>query len=535
MKSIHKSAWLLAALSGVLQVLLFPRPNLYWLCWVALAPLMVALLRAREADVAELLSEETTSMLVPARVAQGFLLGWLSGTIFYLGSCYWVYLVMASYGGLSQPLAILLLVLFSLFIGLHHAVFGALVALVTKSRAGLTRRALVVAPFLWVGVELLRSYVVSFPWDLLGTAQIDNLPLVRLASVTGVYGISFEIALVNTVFAAAALVHKKRRTTLAIAALAGAVALQSTQLIKVEPSDVDAHATLVQQDAPIERQWTMPRYRALLDELKAISVAPPPSRDAIPPLIVWPESPAPFETDDMLFMSAASDIARGQRSWMLAGAAAIVPGKGGEDTKFYNSSLLFNPEGAYVTRYDKVHLVPWGEYIPFSWAFGFAKTLTREVGTFTSGGTERMPLEIGAHRYGIIICYELAFPHEVRQFVLHGGEVLINSGNDGWYGNSGAAWQLLNMSRMRAVENHRWVMRDTNTGITSSIDPYGRVVAQAPRNRRLVFSAPYGMMNDTTLYTRYGDWFPLLCAIISLVGLLWPDRAKSVMGHPATV
>ena len=533
---IHKSAWLLAAVSGLLQVLIFPRPNLYWLCWIALAPLMAALLRARDADVAELLSEDSTSMLVPARVGQGFLLGWLSGTIFYLGTCYWVYLVMNNYGGLPPSVSILLLVLFALFIGLHHAIFGALVALAARSRAGLSRRALVLAPFIWVAVELLRAYVVSFPWDLLGTAQVDNLPLVRLASVTGVYGVSFEIALVNTVFAAAILVQKKRRFTLLVAGLTGAIALQSTQLVKVDPAEIDAHATLVQQNVPIVRQWSFEEYKHLLNELTAISLAPTPSHEGVAPLIVWPESPAPFETGDRLFMDSTAELARQQQSWLLAGAAAVQPAAWpGDEEKLYNSALLISPTGAVAQRYDKVHLVPWGEYVPFSWAFGFAKSLTHEVGTFTSGGTERTPLEVGSHRYGVFICYESAFPHEVRQFALHGAEVFVNISNDGWFGESGAPWQHLNMARMRAVENHRWLLRDTNTGVTAAIDPFGRVVQIAPRNQRVVLNAAYGTTSDLTFYTRYGDWFPVLCAIISIVGLLWRSRAKSVMTQPATV
>ena len=263
---------------------------------------MMALLHAREADAAELLSEESHSFLGPARAWQGFLLGWLNGTVFYLGTCYWVYSVMHPYGGLSPVVSVLLLILFSLYIGLHHGIFGALVAVAGRSKAGFSRKALVLAPFLWVAVELLRAYVVSFPWNLLGNAQIENLPLVRLASLTGVYGVSFEIAVVNTVFAAAFLVQKKRRKPLLIAALGGAVALQATVFVQVPPAEVDATATLVQQNVPIVRQWTYPMYKGLVDELTAISVAPaPPKEQGIAPLIVWPESPAPFETDDRLF------------------------------------------------------------------------------------------------------------------------------------------------------------------------------------------------------------------------------------------
>jgi apolipoprotein N-acyltransferase len=536
-KGIHKRAWLLAVISGLLQILVFPRPNLYWLCWIALAPLMVALLQAREADATELLTDETFSFLVPARVWQGFLLGWVSGTIFYCGTCYWVYSVMHSYGGLSPITSVLLLVLFSLVMGLHHGMFGALIALAGKSRAGFSRKALVLAPFLWVSVELLRSYVVSFPWVLLGTAQIDNLPLARLASVTGVYGISFEIALVNTAFAATMLVRRRRRMPLLVAALAAAVALQSTALVKVEPSEVDAHATLVQQNVPIERRWTYEAYKRLMDELTAMSIAPQAAKDAsIAPLIVWPESPAPFESDDRLFIESTAALAREQRSWLLAGATAVQPAaKPGEAEQVFNSAMLLSPAGAVVQRYDKVHLVPWGEYVPFAWAFGFAKALTREVGTYTASESGRMPLEVGSHRYGVFICYESVFPHEVRQFAEHGAEVFVNISNDGWFGESGAPWQHLNVARMRAVENHRWLLRSTNTGITAAIDPLGRVVAIAPRNQRVALDAPYGLLNDTTFYTRYGDWFPMLCAIISITGLLWRDQDSAHLTRPVPV
>ena len=537
MKGIHKSAWLLAVVSGLLQVLIFPRPNLYWLCWIALAPLMYALLRAREADATELLIDESYSFLVPARAGQGFLLGWASGTIFYFGTCYWVYSVMHSYGGLSPAVSFLLLILFSLYIGLHHGVFGALMAMAGRSRTGFSRKALVLAPFLWVAVELLRAHLVSFPWMLLGTAQIDNLPLTRLASMTGVYGISFEIALVNTVFAAAMLVHRKRRMTLLVAALAGAVALQSTVLVRVEPSEVEAHASLVQQNVPLDRQWTYQAYKKLLDDLSAVSQAPQPAKDAtIAPLIVWPESPAPFETDDRLFNQSTAELARSRNSWLLVGATAVQPpANPGEAEQVYNSALLLNPSGAVTQRYDKVHLVPWGEYVPFAWAFGFAKALTHEVGTYSSSGAERIPLEVGSHRYGVFICYESVFPHEVRQFAQRGAEVFVNISNDEWFGDSGAPWQGLNMARMRAVENHRWLLRCTNNGITAAIDPLGRVVAVAPRNQRVRLDAPYALLNDTTFYTRYGDWFPILCAIISITGLLWRDQTGAHMTHPLPV
>jgi len=497
---------------------------------------MVSLLRARSAGAAELLAGETHSFLAPARPWQGFLLGWLSGTIFYLGSCYWVYSVMHSYGNLSPAVAFLLLILFSLYIGLHHGVFGALVALAARQGKGFPRRALLLAPFLWVAVELLRAHLVSFPWLLLGTAQIDNLPLVRLASATGVYGVSFEIALVNSVFAASFLVHRRQRRPLLVATMAAAVALQATALLPAGPSSVEAYATLVQQNVPIKRQWTFTEYNTLLHELTELSRAPAPAADeTIAPLIVWPESPAPFETDDRLFSETTAELARKRGSWLLAGAVALAPAVAGEPAQVYNSALLLSPQGTVSQRYDKVHLVPWGEYIPFAWAFGFAKALTHEVGAFTSSGSGRKPLEAGGHGYGVFICYEAVFPHEVRRFAQRGAEVFVNISDDGWFGESGAPWQHLNMARMRAVENHRWLLRSTNSGITAAVDPLGRVVAVVPRNQRLALEAPYGLNIDETVYTRYGDWFPCLCAIISLLGLLWRAQPDARLTRPQPV
>ncbi|HEX8924523.1 MAG TPA: apolipoprotein N-acyltransferase [Terriglobales bacterium] len=533
MKSIHPSAWLLALSSGLLQVLVFPRPNFSFLCWVCIAPLIYAILRAREADAAQLLTDETFSYLVPARIGQGFLLGWVSGTVFYAGTCYWVFNVMFLHGGLPRPISAALLVAFSLYVGLHHGVFGALLAWAAKSRAGFNRKTLVLAPFLWVAVELLRAYVVSFPWDLLGTAQVDNVPLARIASVTGVYGISFEIALVNSAFAAAFLVRKQRRRNMLFAALVAAVGLQSTAIIHPEPLPTDSEVTLVQQNVPLEMDWNAQNYRALLDELGQMSRVPHEGRN--PGLIVWPESPAPFFLNDRVFLDSVAQIARRENAYVIAGTLGVrAKEQGASGNEVYNSAAMVTPEGNLASRYDKVHLVPFGEYMPYANLLSFAQSLTHEVGTFLRG-SDRAPLQMGRHKVGVFICYEAVFPGEVRVFADRGADVFVNISNDGWFGESGAPGQHLNMARMRAIENQRWLLRSTNTGITAVIDPYGRVVASVPRNQRVALTAAYGMQSETTLYTRFGDWFPILCAIISLVGLLWRGHGSTHMVQPQPV
>lgn len=528
---LHKSAWLLVLSSAILQVLVFPKPGLYYLSWGCLAPLIYAVLRAREADAAELLAEETFSYLAPASVGQAFLLGWVCGTVVYLGSCYWVFSVMHYYGGLSRAVSAVLLLLFSLYVGLHQAVFAALVAWAARARAGYSRRALFLAPFLWVAVELLRTYLVGFPWDLLGTTQVANTALSRIATLTGVYGLSFEIALVNAAFAAAFLVRPPRRRLMLAATLATAVFLQLTQYIELDRLPVDSHALLVQQNVPIRESWQSAEYNGLLQSLDAISTIPPGSAKVN--LVVWPESPAPFFLNDDRFVSTISAIARRTNDFVVAGSLGVRPAAGGENL-LYNSAALVNPQGQIAARYDKVHLVPFGEYIPLQRLLSFAQSLTREVGTFARG-SDRWPLDAGAAKLGVFICYESVFPGEVRQFADHGAQVFVNISNDGWFGNSGAPEQHLNVARMRAIENERWLLRATNTGITASIDPFGRVVAQAPTGTRTTLLAPYSLRAETTFYTRYGDWFPCLCAIISLVGLLFRRRLGAHMTQPQPV
>ncbi len=237
-------------------------------------------------------------------------------------------------------------------------------------------------------------------------------------------------------------------------------------------------------------------------------------------LVVWPESPAPFFTNDARFRAAVSEMARNTRKWTFAGAigTSSAPVAGGQAPPVFNSAVLVSPTGEWTGRYDKIHLVPFGEYLPFPSLFSFAGGLTREVGEFQHG-TSRQPLDAGDERLGIFICYESIFPDEVRQFAAQGAQVLVNISNDGWYGDSGAYAQHLNQTRMRAIENNRWLLSATDTGVTASIDPLGRVVARVPRKERTALVAPYALTSVTTFYTRHGDWFAYACAIISLGAL----------------
>ena len=516
MRRIHSSAWVLVVLSAVLQVVIFPLADLYWLSWIAVTPLVIALLRARPAGALLL---DAPAKLVPASPWQGFLLAYLCGVLWSGGTCYWVFDTMNRYGGLPVPAATFVLLLFCLYIGLYHGLFGVLVALVAAPRGSSLRRPLVAAPFLWVAVELARTRITAFPWELLGYAQTSNIALTRIATFTGVYGLSFEIVLVNSVFAAAVLVEKQRRKRLLIAALGAAVALQAGQwTMHPPPSSADRVALLVQPNIPIVADWTADYFQSTLRDLAKMSAGPEKPGHYEP--IVWPESPSPFFTNDSRFRDPVSAVARQSGSWVIAGAIGIAPPAGGSGrSQIFNSAELVSPQGDWTARYDKVHLVPFGEYLPFPQVFGFAGGLTKEVGEFQHGRS-RAPLDAGGARLGTFICYESIFPDEVRRFARDGAQALVNISNDGWYGDSGAWKQHLEQTRMRAIENDRWILSATNTGLTASIDPWGRVAAEVPRKERTALAAPYALVSGTTFYTRHGDWFALLCAIISVGALV---------------
>ena len=512
MRQIRKKAWLLLLLSAALQVLSFPLPGLYILSWIALAPLLVAILHARYPDTIQL---DESQKLVPGSPWQGFLLGYSCGVLWYLGTCYWVYDTMHQYGGLSAPVGLFVLLLFALYLGLYHGAFGLLVSVLAR-RNSYNRIALVSAPFLWVAIELARTRISGFPWDLLGITQVDNIPLTRIATVTGVYGLSFEILLVNVAFAAALLLHRSKRKTLLLASFAAVVLLQAGRWLSLPALPADHTAVLLQQNLPVSETdvWTKDYFERTLQEFSSLSMNPAPPPRPHPDLIIWPESPAPFQTNDPTFRGAISNLARQSHAWLVVGAIGVD-----NPQTLFNSATLVSPTGDWDGRYSKIHLVPFGEYVPFASVFSFAGGLTQAVGNFTRG-TSHAPLQAEDQKLGIFICYESIFPNEVRQLVEQGAQVLINISNDGWYGDSGAWAQHLNQARMRAVENNRWLLRDTNTGLTASIDPYGRVVAHLERKTRAALSAPYAPTKVTTFYCEHGDWFAYLCAIISMGALV---------------
>jgi apolipoprotein N-acyltransferase len=529
-RNIPSRAWILALLSSALQILVFPNLNLYFLCWVAMVPLLYALLRGRGGE-GEMFDAEGRS-LRPFTPWQGFLIAWLSGVVWYLGTCYWIYPVMNGYGKLAAPVAALITAGYCIIMGMHHGVFGLLVVLMARRSSVGNRRPLLLAPVFWVAIEFFRDRVTGVPWNPLGGSQVDNIPFARISQITGVYGLSFAVMLVNCAVVAALLLYGQRRKNLLISAVAAAIALQIGVFAKPAPFAATHHAVLVQENVPLldQPEWTPSYFDQTIADLVKVSVDARPEQPAGDPgLIIWPESPAPFFIADPRLQRWLVTMAQDKNSYLVVGSLGETQEAAGHE-QLLNSALVMDPHGNMVGRYDKIHLVPFGEYVPFQNLLFFASKLTREVGDFARG-TQRKVFDLGGTQAGVFICYESIFPNEVRLFTANGAQVLINISDDLWYGETGAPAQHLQMARMRAVENYRWILLATNNGTTASIDPMGRVVKQSPRNIRTALVAPYSPQNESTFYSRNGDVFAWACVVISLLAVFvrWRYRARTMI------
>jgi apolipoprotein N-acyltransferase len=528
--------WAAAALSAGLLELPFPLagPLPVWrsaFAWFGLTPLLWAILSPQCLDR-------------PCPLRRGFMLAYFCGVLWYMGNCYWVRDTMAHYGDMPPLAPTLLLLAFSLVLGLYFGLFGLGVALVRRA-TGSTRLALSAAPILWAALELAAARITSVPWDQLGYSQVDNALVNQLAPWTGVYGISFLLVAANALLAGGLVLE--RFSCRQLWAIAGVVLLTGgvAGLFFAPPKPAaTATAVLIQPnlDVASDNDWQgaewdrhIAEFTRLADERCKSYIAgipqtgaptgkiPCPPASAHPDLIAWPESPAPFVEGDARLQQVLVSLARQEQSPLVVGSIGMDLLAEDHSLREYNSALIVAANGARVGRYDKIHLVPFGEYIPFQNLLTFAHKLTGRVSSFTRGGEHKV-FRLNGHRYGVFICYESVFADEVRRFAQMGAEVLVNISDDGWYGDTSAPWQHLNMARMRAIENRRWILRDTNNGVTAVIDPYGRVRQSIPRHQVDALPAGYGFRSDVTFYTAHGDVFAWMCALLSLVIIAWSGR-----------
>jgi apolipoprotein N-acyltransferase len=482
---------LLAVGSGAALGLAFPNYNFYLLAWIAMGMLVLA--------------------SVDAPLKEAPLYGFLHGQVFYPVCLPWVDTVMRQYGNIDPWIAAGFVGLIGFIGGLICTLFSTGVALASRKSKLL---ACVLAPFLWTTLEYFRTNIpiIGSSWDLSGYPATRSMALLQITSVTGIYGLCFLIAAFGALLAYAALLNTPRVWKIAacVTALLVAVALGGEHLIPNAAPRYVAH--LVQTNFPQSESYPadwLIVHAGELNQLEQISVD---AAKEQPGIIIWPEVPAPFSLQEPLFASRASQIARDANNYFLVG---VVDWKRSEGKVLAsNSAVLLNPSGQRIYSYDKIHLLPFGEYVPLRGWLTFAKRLTADISDFTPGATYSVA-QLPQGKFGAFICYEAIFPSEVRRFTANGAQLLITISNDGWFGRSSAPEQHMFMARVRAVENRRWLLRDTNNGYTESIDPYGRTAAQLPIDIRGQLTAPYDFRRDLSLYAKFGDWFSWLSIIVT--------------------
>ncbi len=474
----------LALASAALLIFTFPQFNIAWFAPIALTPLLLAVARERS----------------PLR---RFLIGWAAGFVYWFGVCYWIQDVLAKYGSLGIVVAWLLFVLFAVTKALHMAFFALLAGI-------LMRRwwAVPAVAALWVAVEVTHG-PLGFAWLALGNAGIDMAIPLRLAPITGVYGLSFVFAMMATALALT-LMRRPRLELLWLLPLPFLLFLPP-----MPPAQRGREAALLLQPNISEsEEWTQDSVYRMEDSLVLLTMKSALLESAHPPsIVVWPEVPAPlYYYEDERFRKSINTLARTVHASLLIGVVAHTA-----DNRPLNSAALISPAGIPMTRYDKVNLVPFGEFVP--WPFGFANKISTEVGDFAPG-SRVVVSPVDDHKIGTFICYESVFPNFVRKFAAAGAEVLFNISNDGWFGKTAAREQHLRIVRMRAAENRRWILRSTNDGITATIDSAGRLRGTLPLYQEATSYTGFTYIRDHTFYTKYGDWFPLLCGSIAVLCLV---------------
>ena len=500
---------LLAVLSGLLLTGAFPKLGIDWLAWFALVPLLMA--------------------IANGSARESFRIGFIFGLVHFMSLLYWVVPVMQIYGYLSLYLSIVILFLFAAVLALFPAAFS-----MTLAAVGITPvRRLVATPLLWVALEYLRTFIFTgFPWAFLGHSQYLRLHLIQIADIVGAYGVSFLIVLSNTaVFLVIASITSKSWPGRPVSkrVLYGALALFAAGFLvvwiygawrikatdKLMVASPTARVAVIQGNIEQAVKWDPAFQAATIKTQNRLSLA---VKSENPELIVWPESATPFylfydrePTEKVLAGIEQTDID------YLIGSPSFK--RQNENIIYYNSAYLISPGTKNISRYDKAHLVPYGEYVPFKRWFPFLGKVVAQVGDFQAGKPGKT-LAWKKNALGVQICYEIIFPALSRAMVKNGADLLINITNDAWFGKTSGPYQHFSISIFRAVENRRALARAANTGISGFIDPAGRIMVSTPLLEEAALTRTLPLIHSTTFYTRFGDLFALACLAGAVFGIL---------------
>ena len=505
--------FLLPALSGALLALSFPRYGSPAFAWIALVPLLIAVSGG----------SGHPSGARPPRMSRAFAMGLLAGAIYFVGTIYWTGTVVATFGGLATPVAIFAMLLLAFYLAIYPAVTAAVTALLVR-RVGTT--ALLIAPAVWVATEWARGILFGgFPWVPLGNSQVTVLPIAQLASVLGVYGVSGVVALINALIAFAVLGAGRRRIIASVAAALLVFLLGAWGTLRIREGSLARQGTpvtigLIQGNIDQGDKWDPGQARRIFTTYIAMT------RDAVrrgANFVLWPESSTPFMfEEDVPGGSALRELAREVRVPLLFGSDQI---ERGTEPRMYNAAFMVNPDGTTAGVYRKIHLVPFGEYIPGKRWLYFVSPLVESMAEFAPGG-EMVMLPVGRHQTSTAICYEVVYPSLVRDAVLAGSELLTTITNDAWYGQSSAPHQHFAMASMRAIEQGRYLARAANTGISGIVDPYGRVVVRSALFEQVGLVGEARFLTVRTVYSKIGDAVAYASVVLTLAALFVARSSK---------
>jgi apolipoprotein N-acyltransferase len=490
--------FILAIASGVLFALSFPDYTIGWLAFVALLPLLLAITRAQNSW-------------------EAFFLGWTSQAVAWLVMVPWVVRVMSHYGGLPYAVGVLLFVAMSLYLGLYGGLFA---ALVKRLRLGLAFLPWLLVPLAWAAVEYARTFLFSgFPWNLIATSVVDYPSLIQLDRAIGPYFLGAMIVL-PAVVAAWWITQKPASITVVLAnGLLGILimvwwgtGLVASKLVARPTAGATTVAALLQPNISQEMRWDADNVAVIYRRMMDMTVEA--ARHGAK-VIIWPESTVPLSyTQTDYFRSAIESLSREHGIDIILGSVATDPARPG---RLWNSAFLASG-GTTIGHYDKIRLVPFGEYVPLRKMLFFAEKLVHAVGEFEFGTNDR-PLA-GKHSYGPAICYEIVYPQITRTQILNGADVLVTITNDAWYDGTSAPKQHLWQARLRAVEGNRYLLRAGTTGISAFIDPTGRVISSLPMGKSGIIYAKFQPRTELTPYTRFGDWFAWGAILMVLIALV---------------
>jgi apolipoprotein N-acyltransferase len=514
----------LAVASGLMLALSFPKFDFGFAAWVAFVPLLHAI------------EDES-----PRRV---FAYAWIQGVACYAASIYWVVITLHNFAGVPLVLAVIPMVLLAAVMALYTgAAFYAAEFITTR----LDLSIVITLPLAWTALEWIRTYFpIGFPWNLLGYAAYQNLNLIQFAEFTGVYGVSALIVLFNTVVYVVLFRREGPRvqgialgvlsTLLVLAWVFGTIRVKN--LVQAAPAG-SLKIAMVQGDIPQSIKWD-PNFLSSSFDIY-VDQSERAAQMGVD-LIIWPEAAAAFffQPEDRYPAVFAKDEA--YRAKLLAMAAQThdaflfgAPALGVEDNRvgFYNRAYLVTGDGKVAAWYDKINLVPFGEYVPLRSLFGgLVNRIVKGFGDMFPGRAQTI-FDFKGARLGVLICYESVFPDLARRAVKSGANILVNITNDAWYGDSSAPYQLLAMSAMRAIETKTPVVRVANTGISAVIQPTGEITDRTPLFKRGTEIETVSWRPITTLYVLVGDLFAITCFVLTMVGLLaaffYPRPRQSVL------